>query len=139
MLKWLLLLMLTTVGFGWVSDSVAPKIKHCGAFKVQTEFVKDIHSVTHFAAGVVSYKVFEQVTDHPVLWSLGSAILWEIGDGFKPLWYEDPHNDWRNQVYRSDGFSWSDIVFHGAGIVAMKTFDQVVMVTDTKILVLWTF
>jgi hypothetical protein len=81
-------------------------------FRVQPEFVADDWSKYHVLGGSASY-LLTRNTAHPFGYSLAIATAWEIGDAFKP---EGPlYHDWRDDVLTSDGFSYSDIVYHMAG------------------------
>jgi hypothetical protein len=95
-------------------------------FRFNKKFVMDLHSLTHFFGSALLCCLFACLaficnTARPELWGAGIAlylgILWEIGDGFKPLWYENPFSDWRDHLLRADGFSWSDILFDTWGVL----------------------
>jgi len=95
-------------------------------FRFNKKFVLDPHSVTHFfgstlLCGLAAWLAVICDTTRPELWGAGTAlylgVLWEVGDGFKPLWYENPFNDWRDHILRADGFSWSDIQFDLYGVL----------------------
>lgn len=87
-------------------------------FRFNEKAVLDRHAIVHFLGSaalclVVGLAARWGGLARPDLLSLGLAfglgVLWEVADGFKPLWYEDPHGDWRDLVLRADGFSWSDL------------------------------
>lgn len=99
---------------------------HGRPFRFNKMFVLDSHSTTHFAGSALLCMAWAWLASlascpRPELWGLGIAlfwgVLWEFGDGFKPLWYEDPYHDWRDNFLRADGFSWSDIAFDMWGVL----------------------
>lgn len=81
-------------------------------FRLQDEFIADDWSKYHVIGGAVSYYAFRG-TAHPWLYSLGTAVAWEVGDAFKPT--KNRYHDWRDHVLVADGFSYSDVVYHAAG------------------------
>ncbi|MDP2361925.1 MAG: hypothetical protein Q8O14_14445 [bacterium] len=96
------------------------------AFRFNAKAVLDKHAITHFVGSMalcvaLTYGAARLGMNRPELWGAGVAlalgILWEIGDGFKPLWTESPFGDWRDQMLRADGFSWSDVAIDIWGVV----------------------
>jgi len=48
------------------------------------------------------------------------GFVWDLGDGFKPGWWDAPKgtNIWVQELFYADGFSWSDVlIFDLAGCV----------------------
>ena len=95
-------------------------------FRFNGKAVLDRHSWTHFlgsAALCLALGLVARWTGaaRPDLVALGLALLlgllWEVADGFKRLWYESPYGDWRDQLLRADGCSWSDIVVDLWGVL----------------------
>lgn len=99
---------------------------HGRPFRFNKRFVVDAHGWTHFLGSAALCVVLAVLArwlgaERPELWgggiALGCGVLWEVGDGLKPLWYERPFGDWRDLVLRADGCSWSDIQLDFAGVV----------------------
>jgi hypothetical protein len=95
-------------------------------FRFQKRYINDVHSFVHlfgsmFLCFLIGCFAILCHTPRPELWGAGMAlaggVLWEFGDGFKPLWDENPYGDWRDTILRADGLSWSDIVFDIYGVV----------------------
>ncbi len=95
-------------------------------FRFNKRFVLDIHTWIHFlgstalcyAIGLILHYTGAGRPELPGAgWALLLGLLWEVGDGFKPLWYERPFGDIRDQFLRADGFSWSDLVVDFVGVL----------------------
>ncbi|MFA7332476.1 MAG: hypothetical protein WC326_15510 [Candidatus Delongbacteria bacterium] len=95
-------------------------------FRFNGKAVLDRHSWTHFlgSAGlsVVLWLMMRWTgTARPDLWGPGLAlllgVLWEVADGIKPLWFEEPYRDWRDHLLRADGCSWSDVAVDLWGVL----------------------
>lgn len=95
-------------------------------FRLNGRVVLDRHSWTHFlgsaslclALCLLAQRMGIARSD---LWGPGLALLlgllWEVADGFKLLWYESPYGDWRDQLLRADGCSWSDVAVDFWGVL----------------------
>ncbi len=95
-------------------------------FRFNGKAVLDRHSLAHFlgSAGLcvlLGLLVRWAGAARPDLWGPGLALLlgalWEVADGFKPLWYEAPYGDWRDLVLRADGSSWADMAVDLWGVL----------------------
>jgi hypothetical protein len=95
-------------------------------FRFNGKAVLDRHAGVHFLGSVALCVVLGLLARaagavRPGLWAPGLAlvlgVLWEVADGFKPLWYEAPLGDWRDLVLRADGFSWSDVAVDLWGVL----------------------
>jgi hypothetical protein len=86
------------------------------AFRVQPEFIADDWSKWHAVGGALCYPAARLAGATPLQaagWSLALATAWEIGDAYKPATHGEPR--WHDFATTSDGFSYSDIVYHMAG------------------------
>ncbi len=91
-------------------------------FKINKRFINDKHSKWHSvgSALLVFILLFLMAPLHLAIlyaWLLG--FIWDIGDGFKPLWNQSNSNNfWINNLFYADGFSWSDVfVFDLVGVL----------------------
>ncbi len=96
------------------------------SFRFNRRFVLDRHTWVHLFGSLglcvgIGLLVYKSGAGRPELpaagWALLLGLLWEVGDGFKPLWYERPFGDLRDQFLRADGFSWSDLVVDLVGVL----------------------
>ena len=82
----------------------------------QERFVADKWSPVHVAGGSACY-LLPRLSGAPpaeaLAISFSAALAWEIWDAEKASY--PAHGDWRDVVLTSDGFSWSDLVYHMAG------------------------
>jgi hypothetical protein len=95
-------------------------------FRFNGKAVLDRHAGVHFLGSAGMCLVLGLVARwagvaRPDLLGPGLAlvlgVLWEVADGFKPLWYEAPFGDWRDLILRADGFSWSDVAVDLWGVL----------------------
>lgn len=95
-------------------------------FRFNGKAVLDRHSWAHFLGSAGLSVVLGLLTrwtgaTRPDLMGPGIAfllgVLWEVADGFKPLWYEAPYGDWRDRVLRADGCSWADVAVDLWGVL----------------------
>jgi len=70
----------------------------------------------HAVGGAVAYPAARMAGARPLVASgasLAVALAWEVGDAFKPANHLPAR--WHDFLTTSDGFSYSDIVYHMAG------------------------